>query len=81
MISKFRTMKKYNSLTAAFLIILFPMLGFAQDMSVDMADSMRSDGKIFVVLGVIGIILAGLLVYLLMIDKKVRILEKLSGKK
>lgn len=41
-----------------------------------MADAMRSNGKIYVVLGVVLIVLAGLLGYLFFIDKKVTNLEK-----
>lgn len=41
-----------------------------------MADTMRSNGKIYVVLGVVLIVLAGLLGYLFFMDKKVTNLEK-----
>lgn len=41
-----------------------------------MADAMRSNGKIYVVLGVVLIVLAGLLGYLFFVDKKVTNLEK-----
>ncbi len=41
-----------------------------------MADLMRSDGKIYVVVTVLLIILAGLFVYLLKVDRKVTRLEK-----
>jgi hypothetical protein len=43
---------------------------------VDMADGMRSSGKIYVVVGVVLIILAGLLLYLISIDRKVSKMEK-----
>ncbi len=47
---------------------------FAQD--VEMADVMRSNGKIYVVITVLGIVLAVLLIYLFFIDSKVKKLEE-----
>jgi len=44
--------------------------------SVDMADKFRADGKIYVVITVVAIILIGLLVYLISLDKKIGKLEK-----
>lgn len=42
---------------------------------VEMADQFRADGKIYVVIAVISIILAGLFVYLFRLDRKVTNLE------
>ena len=44
--------------------------------TVDMADGMRSNGKIYVVVGVLVIILIGLFAYLISIDRKVSRVEK-----
>ena len=44
---------------------------------VEMADIMRSEGKIYVLVGIIGIIFAGILVYVINTDRKVAKLEKL----
>lgn len=44
--------------------------------SVDMADLMRSNGKIYIVVGIIVIIFAGITVYLISIDRKISKLEK-----
>lgn len=44
--------------------------------SVEMADVMRSNGKIYVLVGVIGIIFAGLAFYLISTDRKITKLEK-----
>lgn len=44
--------------------------------SVEMADVMRSNGKIYVLVGVIGIIFAGITVYLIATDRKISKLEK-----
>ena len=43
--------------------------------SVEMADTMRSEGKIYVVVGIILIVLLGLITYLVMLDRKVKKLE------
>ncbi|MFD2717986.1 CcmD family protein [Hymenobacter monticola] len=43
---------------------------------VDMADTLRQNGKIYVVVAVVVIIVAGLLVYLFSLDRKVSKLEK-----
>lgn len=41
-----------------------------------MADVMRQNGKIYVVVGVILLIFSGLLIYIIRIDRKVSVLEK-----
>lgn len=64
-------MKKISNLLLAFLCSLSL---FSQN--VEMADSMRENGKIYVVVGVLLIILIGLIIYLISIDKSVRKLEK-----
>ena len=46
----------------------------AQD--VEMADSFRGEGKIYVVVGVMLILLIGLFIYLFRIERKVKKLEK-----
>lgn len=43
---------------------------------IKMADQMRADGKIYVVVGVLLIILVGFLLYLVSIDRKLKRLEK-----
>lgn len=47
---------------------------------VEMADGMRSSGKIYVVVAVLAIIFSGLLIFLIHIDRKVSKLEKESQK-
>ena len=49
---------------------------FARDNGVEMADSLRSNGKIYVVVICIVIILLGLLAYLFSIDKRLKKIEK-----
>ncbi|RZK90394.1 MAG: CcmD family protein [Pedobacter sp.] len=71
-------MKKF----AFTLIMLMATLNlFAQGNNVEMADALRSDGKIYVVVAVILIILIGLLVYLFALDRRLKMLEKKSSGK
>lgn len=65
----------YRNKLYLLLINLLPLTAFAQQ-PVEMADAMRSNGKIFVIVAIIVIILAGLFIYLFSIDKKVAKLEK-----
>ena len=55
--------------------LLLNTLLFAQE-KVEMADTMRSNGKIYVVVTVCLIILIGLFLYVMMIDRKIRKMEK-----
>ncbi len=48
----------------------------AQDARPEMADTLRSSGKIYVVVCVAAIVLCGLIVYLVTIDRKISRLEK-----
>ncbi len=49
---------------------------FAQSQDVEMADLLRSNGKIYVVVGVLLIIFIGLFLYLFSLDRKIRKLEE-----
>ena len=49
--------------------------------SVEMADLMRSEGKIYVLLGVVLLVFAGLIRYVIHTDRKVPKLEKLISEK
>jgi hypothetical protein len=51
-----------------------PILTFAQE--TEMADTFRSEGKIYVVIGVMSIILIGLFIYLFFIGNKISEIEK-----
>ncbi|MFN8356996.1 MAG: CcmD family protein [Spirosomataceae bacterium] len=48
---------------------------FAQQ-DVEMADQLRADGKIWVVITVISVVFLGLIIYLITLDKKISKLEK-----
>ena len=56
------------------IFILFTFLAKAQD--VNMADVMKENGKIYVVIAVMLTILAGLVLYLVRLDRKISKLEK-----
>ncbi|MBO9673820.1 MAG: CcmD family protein [Sphingobacteriaceae bacterium] len=58
------------------ILLMAAMQLFAQDNGVEMADSLRSSGKIYVVVICIVIILVGLLAYLFSIDKRLKKIEK-----
>ncbi|HPI79073.1 MAG TPA: CcmD family protein [Cyclobacteriaceae bacterium] len=62
-----------------FLLLFFSTLSsvavYAQE-EVEMADTMRSEGKIYVVVAILGLILFGLFGYLVVLDRKVTKLEK-----
>ncbi len=58
-----------------FLIVLLTSTNlFAQE--VTMADGMRADGKIWVVVGVIVVVFVGIIVYLISLDRKINKIEK-----
>jgi CcmD family protein len=58
-----------------FVFAIMPALLSAQE-QVPMADTMRSEGKIYVVVAIVLVILLGIGAYLFMMDRKVTRLEK-----
>lgn len=68
-----------NKLFSRFSFLLCGLLMngllFAQD-KVEMADQLRSNGKIYVVVTVCLIILIGLFIYVMMLDRKMTRMEK-----
>ncbi len=56
------------------LSMFYSAIALAQE--VEMADDLRRDGKIYIVVAVLLIIFAGIVFYLINIDKKVSKLEK-----
>lgn len=59
------------------LLLSATLLSHAQD-KVEMADTMRGNGRIYVVVAVVLTILAGLILYVVRLDKKISRLEKES---
>jgi len=57
-------------------LVALPFLSKAQ--AVEMADTLRNSGKIYIVVGVIAIIFIGIVVYLFTLDRRI---SKIEGKK
>lgn len=68
-------MKKLYSI---FLLLIISANSFSQspEVEVEMADAMRANGKIYVVVGIILIVLIGFIAYLISLDRKLTRLEK-----
>ena len=66
-------MKKIISL---FIFLLISIVMWAKDGDQAMGDTMRSNGRIYVVVAVVVTILIGLILYVLRIDRKISKLEK-----
>lgn len=71
-------MKGINIFLTA-LLLFFQSFAFGQD--AEMADSMRSNGKIYVVVAIILVIFIGLITFLIMIDRKLTKTEKRIAEK
>lgn len=68
---------KINRLLFVMIPVLLCLPVLAQEVKrVEMADAMRSNGKIYVVIAVILTILAGLILYVVRLDRKISKLEK-----
>lgn len=68
-------MKRIRKIITVCLLLLLSFTGIAQA-KVDMADTMRSNGRIYVVVAVVVTILFGLILYLVRLDRKMTRLEK-----
>ena len=62
-------------LSATALVLLFSIASTTAQ-TVEMADALRSSGKIYVVVGVLSVIFIGLVFYLFSIDRRVKKMEK-----
>lgn len=62
------------------LLFITGTIVFAQE-KVEMADGLRSSGKIYVVVAVLAIVFIGLLLYLISIDRKISRIEKKENQK
>lgn len=68
-------MKINKSFSLLFFLIATHISVFAQD-DFEMADNFYDDGKIYVVIAVLLVIFAGIIVYLVHLDRKLRKLEE-----
>jgi len=69
-------MRKLRYITLLLLTTLLSVVTMAQDKKPDMADTMRSNGRIYVVVAVVLTILAGLILYVWRLDRKMTKMEK-----
>ncbi len=60
--------------TLMFLLLSLPLASVAGE--VEMADMLRSNGKIYVVVGVIAIIFIGIVIYLITLDRRLSKMER-----
>lgn len=69
--------KMFSKLPLFLIVIMLSSINtaFAQT-GVEMADVMRSNGKIYVVVAVAAIVMLGILIYLAFLDKKISAMEK-----
>ncbi len=58
------------------VLFLFATSVALAQQEVEMADTMRSNGKIYVLVSIILVVLTGILIYLITIDRKVSRMEK-----
>ena len=68
-------MKNMKKIILSCLFMLSFFVGIAQEKT-EMADTMRSNGRIYVVVAVVVTILLGLILYLVRLDRKMTRLEK-----
>jgi CcmD family protein len=64
-----------KTIISSLLLSFIPLLLSAQD-KVEMADAMRSEGKIYVVVAIMLVIFFGLIAYVVLLDRKLSKLEK-----
>jgi hypothetical protein len=69
-------MNPVKKISILFVLMIISIAGFAQEQKAQMADVMRSNGRIYVVVAVMVTILLGLILYLVRLDKKITRLEK-----
>lgn len=67
-------------LLSGILLLFVQFSALAQD-DAEMADVMRAEGKIYVVVAVVSIILTGILLYQVHTSRKIKKLEKLISEK
>ncbi|GAB2981705.1 hypothetical protein GCM10027049_17400 [Mucilaginibacter puniceus] len=65
-----------KKITALLFLLLSFITVFAQNEPVEMADSFRASGKIYVVITTIAIVFTGLAIYLFSIDRRLKKIEK-----
>ena len=69
----------YKIIFTLLIVLLVNMQSMAQSSQPQMADAFYANGKIYVVVGVLTIVLAGIVVYLFALDRKLTAMEKKLG--
>jgi CcmD family protein len=77
----FKVWRKSTKVCLSLLFFLLASTNLFAQSDVEMADTMRSEGKIYVVVVVIAVVLIGLLAYLFRLDRKVSKLERETTRK
>ncbi|OSZ78630.1 CcmD family protein [Chitinophagaceae bacterium IBVUCB1] len=65
-----------QKLSILFILLITSLAAQAQENAPEMADKFRADGKIYVVVLVLATIFAGIIAYLIRLDRKISKLEK-----
>ncbi len=68
-------MRRIKTILLSLLLLSYPALVFGQGFG----DTMRSNGRIYVVVAVMLTILAGLILYLVRLDRKISKMEREHG--
>ncbi len=68
-----------NTLLFLLMILACPLLSMASQ-EIAMADIMRQEGKIYVVVAVMSVIFAGIVLFLILLERRVSRLEKERNK-
>ena len=72
-----KTLKKYAASLLALFWVLLGIPALAQNPAdIEMADQLRADGKIYVVVAVVTVMLIGIFIFLFLLDRKMSRLEK-----
>lgn len=65
-----------NKIISVFFLVLCSLFANAQSEGPQMADGMRADGKIYVVIGVLGVIFISIVLFLIILERKISKIEK-----
>jgi len=69
-------MRNFKAVMLVLVFVNLPAILFAQAKQTQFGELMRSNGRIYVVVAVMLTILAGLIIYLVRVDKKISRLER-----
>ncbi len=69
-------MNKLKRIAAIIAMAMITVFANAQDAAADATDVMKTNGKIYVVMAVVVVIVLGLFIYLINLDRKIAKLEK-----